>query len=409
MPRAATTRRRAQFLAVAGAVLLLLAPGSAAADGDWPFPDEHRSRLVFVHPLVNYALHPSWQREWERHLAARSGLRITSGSVATDDLATDLVVNLTEPLAGGWRFLYRGVWRDGLHLDRGRDEHWIGLESRVMGPLSAYLQVHPAPDKEEFSLATGLLLTGGPRERYLRLGARWDDFLHERKNDRGDLSDAEPVAVTWELRQTLGAWEIFSAGSYGSGSRRRFPEADLSPGLAASFRREGAATARLRHVRDPRNFAGLGVAHYRFQAADEGRGGTEGFDYTNETVHLRGEFVADIGRPWAVRAEAHWLRQWAAASGRREFAHRRQDFFPAIFLELDAPGRSFWELGYMTTWYGWEYGTPSGTDDRDGFTDKIELSWTCAFRPDARIQFSLSHERDLERFGGGNVQFQMLF
>ena len=49
------------------------------------------------------------------------------------------------------------------------------------------------------------------------------------------------------------------------------------------------------------------------------------------------------------------------------------------------------------------------TDDTSDYTDKIKLGWSYAFTQVARVQFSISHELDLERFGGGNVMFQINF
>ncbi len=395
-------------------VLILLAlvclPGGAdGAPSDWPFPDEFRSRLVFVHPLVNYAVNPVWQRDWERHLASASGVQTTVGSVATEDLYTDLTLNITEPLGDRFRFLYRMVWREGLHIDVSRQEHWLGFEMGLFDRVAAYLQVHPTPDKEEFDLLAGLLLTDESRERYLRVGLRLDDFMYERKNDLGGTSQEDPVGVQWELRHQIGRWELFSTGRYGSGSRRTYPDSTLSPGVLGTFRRDGASTVRLRHVWTDLDFAGVEASHYRFEAVEQRRDGAAGFEYGNEFVHLRGLGVVGIGGSWGLRPEIHWLRQWASARGRREFDHRREDFFPALFVELRAPGKSTWELGYLASHHQWEYAVGGWTDNRDGYTDKIKFGWTYAFLPAARVQFSLSHELDLDRFGGGNVQYQMNF
>jgi hypothetical protein len=381
----------------------------AWADDDWPFPDEFRSRLVFVHPLVNYAVNPVWQRQWERSLVSRNGVQTTVGSVATDDLFTDLTVNITEPLGGRFRFLYRMVWRDGLHQDLTRQEHWPGFEMGLSGGMSVHLQVHPAADKEEFDLLTGLMITDTSREQFLRVSLRLDDFIFEKKNDLGAVSQEEPVGLQWEGRYQSGRWELFSAGRYGSGSRRSYPDSSLSPVVAETYRRDGAATLRLRRLLEDPDFLGLEVSHYRFEASEQGRDEAQSFDYSNEYVHLRGLGVIGIGGPWGLRPEIHWLRQWATADGRREFTHRRDDFFPALFAELNAPGKSTWELGYMGTHHQWEYSVGGWSDDRQGYTDKIKLGWTYAFLPTARLQFSLSHELDLDRFGGGNVQFQTVF
>lgn len=405
-----SARRMGVTASLALLASLFLAPGPApAADPDWPFPDELRSRLVFVHPLVNYAVNPIWQRDWERSLAARNGIQATSGSVSTDDLYTDLVVNVTEPLGDRFRFLFRLVWREGLHLDPERQEHWLGFEGRLTGGLGAFLQVNPTPDKEELDLMAGLVLVDRTRQRYLRLGVRWDDLLYERKNDQGGTSEGEPVGVTWEARYAAGRWELFTTGRYGSASRRAYPDSVLSPDLTSAYRQDGASTLRLRHVWSDLDFAGIEASHYRFEAEDLGRDAADNLKYGNEYVHLRGLGVVRIGGPWGLRPEIHWLRQWATGEGRRDFSHRREDLFPALFAELRAPGRSTWELGYLATHHQWSYTMGPWTDDRDGYTDKIKLGWTYAFRPDARLQLSLSHELDLDRFGGGNVQYQMNF
>ena len=379
------------------------------ATGDWPFPDELRSRLVFVHPLVNYAINPVWQRDWERHLVSANGVQMTVGSVATEDLYTDLTLNITEPLGGRFRFLYRMVWREGLHIDISRQEHWPGFEMGLFGRVAVQLQVHPTPDKEDFDLMTGLLLTDESRERYLRVSLRLDDFMYEPKNDLGGTSQEEPVAIQWELRYQVGRWELFSTGRYGSGSRRAYPDSALSPALAGSFRRDGAGTIRLRHLLNEADFLGVEASHYSFEADEQRRDGVDGFEYGNEFVHLRGLGVLGIGGSWGLRPEINWLRQWASSTGRREFDHRREDFFPALFVELHAPGKSTWELGYMATHHQWEYTAGGWVDNRDAYTDKIKFGWTYAFLPTARVQFSVSHELDLDRFGGGNVQFQMNF
>jgi hypothetical protein len=381
----------------------------AWADDDWPFPDEFRSRLVFVHPLVNYAVNPAWQRQWERHLVNGNGVQTTVGSVATEDLYTDLTVNITEPLGGRFRFLYRLIWRDGLHLDLSRQEHWLGFEMGLFGRVAAHLQVHPTPDKEELDLLAGLLLTDSSRERYLKLSLRFDDFLYERKNDLGGISHEEPVSLQWEGRYQTGKWELFSSGRYGSGWRRAYPDSSLSPVVAATHQKDGNGTVRLRYLWWEDEFTGIEVSHYQFEASELRRDLANDLEYANELVHLRGLGVFGIGGSWGMRPEIHWLRQWSSAGGRREFTHRREDFFPALFVELHAPGKSTWELGYMGAHHSWDYSVGAWSDNREGYTDKIKFGWTYAFLPTARVQFSLSHELDLDRFGGGNVQFQTVF
>jgi hypothetical protein len=382
-------------------LILLTAIPSLASD--WPYSDEHRSRLAFVHPLVNYSIHPGWQRTWERNLQSANGVQVTSGSVSTDDLYTDFTINVSEPLNAKFRFLYRGVWRDGLHWDRDWSEHWLGFEMGLGDLVSAHLQVHPAPDKEELGLLAGFMVHDAEREKYLRLSVRWDDFLYEEKNDEGGTSKSEPISLQWEARGVTGPWEAFTAGRYGSGSERQFPDTD--PELQ-TYQRDGGSTLRLRHVWSDETFAGLETTHYVFE---EQRHEGEADTYDNEWIHLRGLGVLGIGGPWGLRPEIHWLRQWSQSTGQRTFDHEREDFFPALFVELHAPGRSTWELGYLATHHSWVYAVGDWEDDTSAYTDKLKLGWTYAFTPLARVQFSISHELDLDRFGGGNVMFQINF
>ena len=396
-------------IAVILGFVLLAIPHPAPAAPDWPHNTEFRERLAWIHPLVNYAVHPQWQRTWERRLLQGGGLRTSVGSVSTEDFFTVLTVNLDQPLSGPFRFLYRGTWRDGLHLDEDVQVHWLGVEMGLTGPLGIHLQVHPTPDKEEMDLRAGLVLVDATRERYLRLSLRLDDFLYENKNDLGGLSTSEAVGIQWEGRYAGGRWEIFSAGSYGSPSRRTYPDPEESPSLAAADRDWDQATATLRYLTGNGDFLALGATHYDYAAAEVWRDPAGRYDYRNEVIHLRAQYLWRTARTLGFRPELHWLRQWSGSKGYWTFDHRREDFFPALFLELRAPGRSTWELGYLASHHRWDWSDSSGEDHHDGYTDKVKLGWIYAFTPLALLQLSLSHEVDLQRFGGGNVQFQILF
>lgn len=383
----------------------LLAAAAAAAGEPWPYPDHLRDRLVWVHPLVNYAFDPAWQREWERELVRSAGLRTNVGSVSTDDFTTLVQVNVTEPLGGGARFLYRLDWQDALHRDTAAQQHWLGFGLALRPGLEAELQTHPAADKEELDLRAGLLVTDAERARYLRVAVRWDDLLYGKKNDRGGAAQDESVGVQWELRWAGGPWELASEGSYGSRWSRTFADSARSPDLAAASGRRGEGGLRLRHLLGDGGFLQAGLEHYDFAATEESRDGDGGFAYTNAWLHAHALAVVDLSPRVGLRPEFHWLRQWAAAEGRLPFSHRREDLFPAVFAQWRAGDRSSWELGYLAVHYQWRH-----TDgDQDGYTDKVKLGWIFAFTPLARLQLSLSHEVDLQRFGGGNVQYQMLF
>jgi hypothetical protein len=387
------------------ALQLLPAGARPAAAQPWPWPDQHRDRLVWVHPLVNYAFDPAWQRAWDQERARGRSLRTSVGSVSTDDFQTLMQVNVSEPVGGSVRFLYRLDWRDALHVDAAEEQHWLGFGLAVAPGLEAELQAHPAADKEDLDLRAGLLLTDRDRGCYLRLAARWDDPLYGRKNARGGLSRDESVAAQWELRWTRGRWEVAGEGRYGSPWSRTYPDSARSPDLAAASGQRGEGSLRLRRLGDGDRLLQAGLSHYDFRETRDDHGGDPGQSYANEWLHAHALAVVRLSPRTGLRPELHWLRQWARAAGPRTFRHTRQDLFPAVFVQWRADARTTWELGYMAVHYGWEH---SGGDDT-GTTDKVKLGWIFAPTPAARLQVSLSHEVDLDRFGGGNIQYQMLF
>jgi len=296
-------------------LLILLAALPVGAAGDWSHSTVFGDRLGWVHPLVNYSFDPIWQRNWERHLLRGGGLRTTVGSVSTYDFFTLMTVNVDQPLAGPFRFIYRGSWREGLHLDEDLQEHWLGFEMAVAGPMGLHLQVHPTSDKEDMDLRAGVVLVDATRERYLRLSLRLDDFLYERKNPHGGLSESESVGVQWEGRYAGDRWEVFSTGYYGSPSERIYPDAAESPALAAGSRDRGASATTLRYLQENGDFLAVGLDHYDFAAAETWRDPAGGYDYRNESVHLRLPYPLRTRHTVGLRPELHWLRQWSHSEG----------------------------------------------------------------------------------------------
>lgn len=396
-------------LVLAFLVVASFAP-RARAD-DWGFDDEYRSPLLFLHPAADYAFNPEWTRQWEANLVRRSGVRITSGSVSTDELLTLAQVNLTEDLTHGFRFLSTYDWFEGIHLDVAFRDLFFGLEKKVAGPVSVQGMIQPTSAKEDVDAVLGVLLTDAGRGQYLRLWIRFEDFVYEEKNDVGGRSVQEPVGPQWALRGTRGRWELVSEGRYLSASVRAFPDSSLAPGTEAFSRQYGASQTRVRYVRGERSFAEAGLAHYRYRESGEGRSPGSAFSYGNEILQGTGRCLFGFAANWGGRAELHLLDQDADATGIRDYAYRRRDIMPAAFLRRFLGTDNMLELGYMGTFYDWTMDSriPDEDYEANGYADKLKLSWTYRFTADARLRASLSHEPNLSRFGGGNLQFQMLF
>jgi hypothetical protein len=392
-------------------LLLFSGPVPGATADEWTFDDEYRSPLLFLHPVIDYAFNPEWTRQWETNLVAENGLRLSSGSVSTDELLTFAQLNITQHLTHGFRFLSTYDGLEGLHVDVAPRDLFFGMELKVTGPLSVQGLLQPTSAKEDMDAIVGILLTDASRRQYARLSLRFEDFVYEDKNDVGGRSLQEPIGPQWALRGRWNRWELVSEGRYLSASERVFPDPALSPEVAASSRRYGASETRLRYLAGREGFATVAFGHYEYRESREGRAASPGYSYGNEVLLGTGRYLFWVDRRWGGRGELHYLHQQAEAEGARNYSYHRRDLMPAAFLRLRLGASSMLELGYMGTFYDWTMDSrdPGDGYDGEGYADKVKLAWTHRFLATARLRISLSHEPNLARFGGGNVQYQMLF
>jgi hypothetical protein len=93
---------------------LLVGTGANAQlpDEDWSFEKSYRTQMLYLHSFVNYAYDLEWQYQWEQRQFVGNSLRINTGSVASDELLTDIDINISQPLNEKWRFAGRFT-RDG--------------------------------------------------------------------------------------------------------------------------------------------------------------------------------------------------------------------------------------------------------------------------------------------------------
>lgn len=361
--------------------------------------------LLYLHPLVNYAFDPEWTRSWERGLQSRNSLRINVGSVSTDDFLTDVELHVTERLGGRFRVLYDMRWLEALHVEERDPEHFLGFGLAALGWLELQGQAHPASDKEELDLRFGFLAHSGDREQYARIFVRWDDPLFGEKNALGAVADQAATGVQWVARGAVGKFELFTQGLYGSGWERSYPEPSKAPVLEADALRKAGSVTRLRALATEYRFLELEFAHHECESSGTRRVTGVPESYRNRLVDLvlRGLWGFD-GR-WRARGELHRIDQDAMSA---DFEYTREDWMPAVWLHWTFRGLHALELGYMGTAYEWT-GSPYATATEDGYRQKIELAWLIEPAEEARIQFSISHEPDPQRFGGANVQVQLGF
>ncbi len=393
--------------------LLLSGTGASAQlpGDDWDFEDGYQTQMLYLHSLVNYAYDLEWQYEWERRQFAGNSLRVNTGSVASDELLTDIDLNITQPLNEKWRFMGRFT-RDGLRWRSVRKEQLLlGLERSILESSAVYLTVNPEYDKETIDVAAGYTFYRDNREQYVRVGVLAEDFDWSTKNAFAGNQEQSPIAVEWAIRLGLANnWWLYSDGEVGSGFERTFPDPTESPDVLRHDRRENKAQVRLTRAEHNGKAWSAWVAWYDFNEVQEFRPPGFDYDYSNTVLNVAVEHTRRIGERHRLRLLAHYVDQQAESIGFNAHDYDRQDILGAVFYEYQWP-MSGVTLAYMAGQPDIIYTASDPGDDykRDDYRDKVMLGWRYTFSEDAQIRVSISHEISAEGFGGGAVQFQMFF
>lgn len=388
-------------------VLGLAAWPAPAAEPGWPYERDLRNRLLLLHPLVNYALHPDQRTAWERQRIAGSAMFATIGSVHTEELLIDARWALNADLASGLRLRNDLTWLETRHLPFRRRDTWLGLEASVAAGFAGVFQVQPAYDKEDLDLRFGVLwVPDAGRTRYAQVLYVREDPVYAQKNPVGGTVERPADGFDWLVRQESGRWTLTSTGRWRRQFVHRFPDPALSPGLARQSGRDNEADARLVWSPGPRASVEAELALHETAAAQVHRDGAHSHDYTGWLQRLALRGLLPLDERWRLRAELHHVTQRADATGWRAFGYRREETMAALFGEWRWNGRHRVEAGYLEARSRWRY---AGEPATSGRADKISLAVRFGFAADAALLLALSHEVDLQRFGGFNVQVHAPF
>jgi hypothetical protein len=393
---------------------LLLCGASVSAqipDEDWEFEDGYQTQMLYLHSLVNYAYDLEWQSEWERRQLVGNSLRINTGSVASDELLTDIDLNVSQPLNAKWRFMGRFT-RDGYRWQRLRDEQLLlGLERSIFDSSAVYLMVNPEYGKESIDIEAGYTYYKDDREEYVRIGLLAEDFEWDKKTELGGQQDQDAISVEWSLRLGLANnWWLYSEGKVGSGFERTFPDPTKSPDVSRHDRRENSAQLRVTRADQGGKAWSVWVNWYDFNELQEFRPAGFDYDYSNTVFDVAVEHARMIGDRHRLRLLAHYVDQQGESIGFNAHDYDRQDLLGGIFYEWLRP-KSAVTLAYAFGQPDIIYTASDPNDDYklDDYRDKVILGWRYTFSEDAQIRLSVSHEIAAQGFGGGAVQYQMFF
>ncbi|MEM8766551.1 MAG: hypothetical protein AAGE43_03850 [Pseudomonadota bacterium] len=403
----------AHTVSLCAALTSLLMPGATLlaqpGEPDWPYEEFYDNSLVNLHQLGNYAYDLEWQLAWERQLLAGNGVRINTGSVTSNDLATRADINLNVPMNEHWRF--QGSFRRDQNPEQNdEDELLVGLE-RFFGDSSLFAQVDPGLNKENIDFFAGYTKYGNEaRSTYTRIGLLFEDIVYNDRNDLGGTADNTPVALRWAIRRGTERWWIYSDGTVGTGYQRSFDTATPESGLLEEERRDNRARIRLSHETDNGALWSLWFDWADFQ--DKRSYSNPEFDYNfqRERYNLAAEHIRTVGDVHRFRFLVHLLFQRAEAEGFNAHSYQRDEPLGGIFYERLWSKNSLMAAAVISAPNAEYEGTvPEAERLPESFADKLILGWRHRFSPQAQLLISVSHKVTGDGFGGGNVQFQMFF
>lgn len=393
---------------------LLLITSSAGAqlpEENWEFEDGYQTQMLYLHAFVNYAYDLEWQYEWERRQFVGNALRINTGSVASDDLLTDIDINISEPLNDKWRFMGR-FSRDGFRWQKHRKEQLLlGLERSIFDSSALYLTVNPEYNKEAIDIAAGYTFYKDNREQYIRIGVLAQDFDWDTKVEGGGKQEQDPLAIEWAIRLGLADnWWLYSDGKVGKGFERSFPDATASPDVSRHDRYENTAQLRVTRAEQDGKAWSAWISWYDFNELKEFRTPGFDYDYSSTVTTAAVEHTRMIGERHRLRLLAHFVDQQAESVGFNAHDYERQDILAGVFYEYLWP-KSGVTLAYAAGQPDIIFTAPDPADNfrLDDYRDKVILGWRYTFSEDAQIRVSISHEIAEEGFGGGAIQYQMFF
>jgi hypothetical protein len=391
------------------AVLLVSVPTYAQAF-DWEFDDFYTSNLLYLHPVVNYELHPLWYRDWEDNLYSSNSVRFSFGSVTLTELFSDSRIVINEHLIHGLWFRLDDTWYASHHVDREERTRRVGLEQYLWEGFSTFCYGDLAFNKEEADILFGISVTDSTRRLFARVAFLDEDQFYDEKNDMAGKTQRRPLGLTWALNHRIGLLRVFSEGRCSSGFHRTFADSALSLGLSSHSLKDNRALIKLYYCPNEASLWEFAVARSFFSESKEYHDSAFDYDYTNRVTSYNLRCLFRIREQKRLRIGSYYIKQIAEASKYEEYSYRRNEVLPYLFLEIERPFGTV-ELCYLGSYSTCTYHAAEDADDydTDSYVDKIKLGYSYGFSEKAKIQLSVSHVLAIEEFGGGNAQFLLFF
>jgi len=380
-------------------------------NSDWTFEDPYRDQMLYLHALLNYSYDLQWQFDWERRQLVGNSLRVKTGSVTSTELLTDIDLNINATLSAKWRF--QGSFRrTGLRQRPTREERLLlGFERSIFESSAVYLTVNPEFNKEFIDVAAGYTFYRDDRQQYVRVGVLIEDINYQTKNDRGGITEQDPIALQWLIRLALGNdWYLFSEGEVGSGFKRVFPDATASPDVSRRDRVTNTSQLRVSRATEDGTAWSAWLDWYDFNEVMTFRQPGFDYEYKNTQLIVGAEHVRVLRDRHRIRLRVHYVDQKAESRGLNEHDYDRTDLLGGVFYEYLWPNSAAtFAYAFGQPAIAFRAPDPAENYKLDDYRDKVIAGWRYNFSDDAQIHVSISHEASARGFGGGAVRFQMFF
>jgi len=377
----------------------------------FPYEDNYTHDGIFVHEFISYAFHPFWQFEWERQFFQRNGLRISSGSLRTDELLVHGELTLNEDLSRGWWFNARGIWYSNLHRNHRDVSIYLGTERETVKGISLFALCFPRFNKEDLGVQLGLSWFSKHRQHYLSLALVLPELVWDEKNDLGGESSKKPVGIQWYGRYSIGKFTLFSEGYYSPGFERIFTDPEKSPLQTSHSQRINQAQFKIYYQSQSNSMLQFHFYTYLFKEAKSFYEMQNDFDYKNVTSNISIRYLFRFKEKQRLQLLSQYVIKDARSLGYRQHDFDRKDILAGVFYEY------FWsdhalELGYMLSLYDWSYNSQNDALDAElnnKYYDKVYLGYAFTFTENAIFRISVSHQPAIKGFGGGSIQYMMFF
>jgi hypothetical protein len=377
----------------------------------FPYEENYTHDGIFVHEFISYAFHPIWQFAWEQQFFQKSGLRVSSGSLRTDELLVHGELTLNENLSKGWWFNTRGIWYSNLHRDHRDLNIYLGLEREINKSVSLFVLCFPRFTKEDLGVQLGISWFGKQRQHYLNLALVLPELVYDEKNEFAGESTKKPVDIQWYARYGLGKFTFFSEGYYSPGFERIFPDSSKSPLITSHSQRINQAQFKIYYQPETTSMLQLYFYTYLFKEAQNFYQEQNDFDYKNLTSNISLRYLFRFKNRQRLQLLTHYIIKDGRSLGFREHEFARRDLLAGLFYEY------FWsdhviEVGYMLSLYDWTYNSADDALDanlQNKYYDKVYLGYSYSFDARSTFRISISHQPAIKGFGGGSIQYMMFF